>query len=92
MPRGPPYHFDRAALSFGTPPKNTTFYPPTTCSENSGSGTAFVCYGAKPNGRFDMATLIIILLIALFCGAMLLLDRMLCGYVKLMSNSKKKRK
>ena len=39
-----------------------------------------------------MATLIIILLIALFCGAMLLLDRMLCGFVKLMSNSKKNRK
>lgn len=39
-----------------------------------------------------MATLIIILLIALFCGAMWLLDRMLCGYVKMMSNSKKKRK
>ena len=44
-----------------------------------------------------MATLITILLIALFCGAMLLLfcgamlllDRMLCGYVKMMSNSKK---
>ena len=37
-----------------------------------------------------MATLITILLIALFCGAMLLLDRMLCGYVKMMSNSKKR--
>ena len=43
----------------------------------------------KPNEEFDMATLITILLIALFCGAMLLLDRMLCGYVKMMSNSKK---
>lgn len=59
---------------------------------NPDFGTAFVCYPAKPNGRFDMATLIIILLIALFCGAMLLLDRMLCGYVKMMSNSKKKRR
>lgn len=39
-----------------------------------------------------MTTLIILLLIVLFCGAMLLLDRMLCGFVKLMSNSKKKRK
>lgn len=39
-----------------------------------------------------MATLIIILLIALFCGAMLLVDRMLCGFVKMMSDSKKKRK
>lgn len=39
-----------------------------------------------------MATLVIILLIVLFCSALLLLDRMQCGYVKLMSNSKKKRK
>ena len=39
-----------------------------------------------------MATLTIILLIALFCGAMLLVDRMLCGFVKMMSDSKKKRK
>lgn len=39
-----------------------------------------------------MATLVIILLIVLFCSALLLLDRMLCGYAKLMSNSKKKRK
>ena len=59
------------------------------CIRNCGFGTAFVCYPGKPNEDFDMATLITILLIALFCGAMLLLDRMLCGYVKMMSNSKK---
>lgn len=34
----------------------------------------------------------IVLLILLFCGAMLLLDRMLCGFVKKMSNSKKMKK
>lgn len=54
------------------------------------SGTAFVCWGAtKPNGGFDM---LIVMLILLFCGTMLLLDRMLCGFVEKMSNSKKMRK
>ena len=33
--------------------------------------------------------IVILILILIFCGAMLLLDRMLCGYVKMMSNSKK---
>ena len=69
--------------------KNATGYPRATCIRNCGFGTAFVCYPGKPNEEFDMATLITILLIALFCGAMLLLDWMLCGYVKMMSNSKK---
>ena len=32
----------------------------------------------------------IVILLLIFCGAMLLLDLMLCGFVKKMSNSKKK--
>ena len=34
----------------------------------------------------------IVILILLFCGALLLGDRMLCGFVSKMSNSKKLRK
>lgn len=36
--------------------------------------------------------MLIVMLILLFCGTMLLLDRMLCGFVEKMSNSKKMRK
>lgn len=34
----------------------------------------------------------ILILLLIFCGAMYLLDRMLCGFVKKMSNSKKMKK
>lgn len=34
----------------------------------------------------------IIILILIFCGAMLLLDRMLCGFIEKVSNSKKMKK
>ncbi|WP_195622822.1 hypothetical protein [Alistipes onderdonkii] len=33
--------------------------------------------------------MVIVILILIFCGAMLLLCRMLCGFTKLLSNSKK---
>ena len=44
----------------------------------------------KPEGTPDGKMAIVILLL-IFCGAMLLLDLMLCGFVKKMSNSKKRR-
>lgn len=44
------------------------------------------------NKRTEDLKMGIVLLILLFCGAMLLLDRMLCGFVKKMSNSKKMKK
>lgn len=42
--------------------------------------------GYKPKEEIDM---VIVILILIFCGAMLLLCRMLCGFTKLLSNSKK---
>lgn len=33
--------------------------------------------------------MVIVILILIFCGAMLLLCRMLCGFTKLLSNSKR---
>ena len=51
------------------------------------SGIPFVCLRAtNPNGKMA-----IVILLLIFCGAMLLLDLMLCGFVKKMSNSKKRR-
>lgn len=43
-------------------------------------------FGHKPKEEIDM---VIVILILIFCGAMLLLCRMLCGFTKLLSNSKK---
>lgn len=36
--------------------------------------------------------IVIVILILIFCGAMLLLCRMLCGFTELLSNSKKERR
>lgn len=36
--------------------------------------------------------MVIVILILFFCGAMLLLDRMLCGFIEKVSNSKKMKK
>lgn len=44
--------------------------------------------GYKPKEEIDMV-IVILILILIFCGAMLLLCRMLCGFTKLLSNSKK---
>lgn len=50
-------------------------------------------FGHKPKEEIDMVIVILILiLILIFCGAMLLLCRMLCGFTKLLSNSKKERR
>lgn len=43
-------------------------------------------HSGKTQSKFGMALMILFLI---FCGAMYLLDRMLCGFVKKMSNSKK---
>ena len=43
--------------------------------------------GYKPKEEIDM---VIVILILIFCGAMALLCRMICGFAKLLSNSKKK--
>ena len=42
--------------------------------------------------KTEESDMLIVLLILLFCGAMLLFDRMLCGFVKKMSNAKKMKK
>ena len=55
-----------------------------------------VCALAPPSYAFRQKkpddNMVIVILILFFCGAMLLLDRMLCGFIEKVSNSKKMKK
>lgn len=41
-------------------------------------------------GKTQKTVMAIVILILIFCGAMFLLCRMICGFTELLSNSKKK--